>query len=43
MKWGTQKQIDEFAKPYLNSGEVGCFALSEPGKGNCITCPVYMS
>ncbi|XP_064620971.1 short-chain specific acyl-CoA dehydrogenase, mitochondrial-like [Lineus longissimus] len=34
MKWGTQNQIEEFAKPFMNSGAVGCFALSEPGNGS---------
>lgn len=34
MKWGTQNQIEEFAKPFMNSGAVGCFALSEPGEMN---------
>lgn len=31
VKYGNKKQIEEFAKPFLNGERVGCFALSEPG------------
>lgn len=34
LKYGNQKQIDEFLKPFINGDRVGCFALSEPGKQN---------
>ncbi|CAF1506321.1 unnamed protein product [Rotaria magnacalcarata] len=34
LKYGTQKQIDEFIKPFINGDRVGCFALSEPGNGS---------
>ena len=31
MKYGTEKQIEAFAKPFLYGDRIGCFALSEPG------------
>jgi alkylation response protein AidB-like acyl-CoA dehydrogenase len=31
VKYGNEKQIEEFVKPFLNGERIGCFALSEPG------------
>ena len=36
MKFGTESQIEKFAKPFLNGDRVGCFGLSEPGKKSYI-------
>ena len=33
-KFGNQKQIDTFVRPYTKGEKVGCFALSEPGNGS---------
>lgn len=30
-KYATDKQKEQFLKPFLNGDRVGCFALSEPG------------
>ncbi|XP_071480051.1 short-chain specific acyl-CoA dehydrogenase, mitochondrial-like [Diadema antillarum] len=34
MDFGTEKQKDEFVRPFLNGDRVGCFALSEPDNGS---------
>mgnify|MGYP002224298011 CR=1 FL=1 len=31
MKFGTDKQKEEFIRPFTAGERVGCFALSEPG------------
>jgi Acyl-CoA dehydrogenases len=31
-KFGTDKQKEEFIRPFTTGERVGCFALSEPGK-----------
>ena len=33
-KFGNQKQIDAFVRPYTKGEKIGCFALSEPGNGS---------
>ena len=35
--FGTDNQIEEFVKPFLDGTKVGCFALSEPGIFDRIT------
>ena len=32
MKYGNDTQKEKFVKPFLDGSQVGCFALSEPGK-----------
>jgi butyryl-CoA dehydrogenase len=34
MKFGTQKQKEEFLTPFAQGSKLGCFALSEPGNGS---------
>jgi len=34
MKFGTQKQKEEFLTPFAQGKKLGCFALSEPGNGS---------
>ncbi|KNC81807.1 short-chain specific acyl-CoA dehydrogenase, mitochondrial [Sphaeroforma arctica JP610] len=34
MKYGTQKQKEEFVTPFIDGEKVGCFGLSEPGNGS---------
>lgn len=31
LKYGTEKQKEEWIAPFVNGQKVGCFALSEPG------------
>lgn len=34
LKFGTDKQKEQFIKPFTEGERVGCFALSEPGNGS---------
>ncbi|XP_075218402.1 activator-recruited cofactor subunit 42 isoform X2 [Lycorma delicatula] len=34
LKFGTQKQKEEFITPFTAGEKIGCFALSEPGNGS---------
>lgn len=34
LKFGTQKQKEQFITPFTTGDRVGCFALSEPGNGS---------
>ncbi|RZF41205.1 hypothetical protein LSTR_LSTR011586 [Laodelphax striatellus] len=34
LKFGTQKQKEEYITPFTTGEKVGCFALSEPGNGS---------
>ncbi|CAF0820562.1 unnamed protein product [Brachionus calyciflorus] len=34
MKFGNEKQIEEFVRPFTKGDKIGCFALSEPGNGS---------
>lgn len=34
MKFATEKQKEEFLKPFARGNKLGCFALSEPGNGS---------
>ena len=34
LKFSNEAQWQEFGRPFLTSGKIGCFALSEPGNGS---------
>lgn len=34
MKYGNEKQKQDFITPFTKGDRVGCFALSEPGNGS---------
>lgn len=34
LHYGSEKQKEEFIRPFVNGDQIGCFALSEPGNGS---------